>query len=83
MDGGLAYGCNESFQVESAVPGGPASRTKLFAAKLRVAEGAVGDEKTDSRQAGCATPRFRCRLGLPQKGSSGLEEELSQGKSTR
>jgi len=33
-------------------------RTKLFAAKLCVAEGAVGDEKTDSRQAGCATPRF-------------------------
>jgi len=35
----------------------PTFRTKLFAAKLRVAERAVGDRKTDSRQAGCATPR--------------------------
>jgi hypothetical protein len=34
-----------------------AFRTKPFAAKLRVAKGAVGDEKTDNRQAGCATPR--------------------------
>jgi len=34
-----------------------AFRTRLFAAKLRVAEGAVGDEKVDSRWTGCATPR--------------------------
>jgi len=49
VDGSLAYGCTESFQVESAVTGGPVFRTRLFAAKLRVAEGAVGDEKVDSR----------------------------------
>jgi hypothetical protein len=44
-----------------------AYRTKLSTAKLlaRVAEGAVGDEKTDSRQAGCATPR-KAGPGCPQ-----------------
>jgi hypothetical protein len=40
-------------------------RTKLFAAKLRVAERAVGDKKTDSRQAGCATPRWAGSVVLP------------------
>jgi hypothetical protein len=71
VDGGLAYGCNESFQVESAVTGGPVFRTRLFAAKLRVAEGAVGDEKADSRQAGCATPRFTMPARIAPKGSCG------------
>lgn len=44
-------------------------RTKFFAAKLRVARGAVGDEKADHRQAGCATPRFTmpARITRPQK----------------
>jgi hypothetical protein len=51
-------------------------RTRLFAAKLCVAEGAVGDEKIDSRRAGCATPRKPARS--VRKGGSGPEEELSQ-----
>jgi len=59
-----------------------AFRTRLFAAKLRVAKGAVGDEKADSRRAGCATPRLTTsRPGRP-KGCTGPEEELSQGHST-
>jgi len=41
----------------SAIQGGARFRTKLFTAKLRVGERAVGDERTDYRQAGCATPR--------------------------
>lgn len=53
--------------------------TKLFAAKLRVAEGAVGDEKADHRRAGCATPRESARVN--RKEHSGPEEELSQSKS--
>jgi len=66
----------QSFQVESAVPGGPAFRTKLFAATLIVAKGAVGDEKIDSRQTGCATPRRSARI--VRKGGSRSEEKLSQ-----
>jgi len=67
VDGGLAYGCNQSFQVASAVPGGvhfPNEALRCDAA-IGVAERAVGDEKTDSRQAGCATPR-RAGPGCPQ-----------------
>jgi len=40
-------------------------RTKFSTAKLRVVERAVGDKKTDSRQAGCATPR-KAGPGCPQ-----------------
>lgn len=47
-----------------------------------MAEGAVGDEKIDSRQAGCATPRRPARVNALKSGGSGPEEELSQGKST-
>jgi hypothetical protein len=60
-----------------------AYRTKFSTAKLRVVERAVGDEKTDSRQAGCATPRKPARSPSPKKAARlGPEEELLQGKST-
>lgn len=71
-----------------------AFRTKLSTAKLRVAEGAVGDEKTEHRIAGCATPRGPAPLpkreklpkrpapkGRPKRGW-GPEEELTLSKST-
>lgn len=59
MDGGLTYGCTQSFQVESAVPGGPRFPNEALrcAAAYSVVERAVGDREIDSRQAGCATPR--------------------------
>lgn len=59
-----------------------AFRTKLFAATLCVAEGAVGDTKTDSRQAGCATPRLLdAGSGHPQ-GWLGTRGGALAGKST-
>ena len=54
----------------SAIQGEARSRTKLFTAKLRVVERAVGDERTDHRQAGCATPRKAGpRFSLERAGS--------------
>jgi len=63
-----------------------AFRTKLSTAKLRVAEGAVGDEKVEHRIAGCATPRGPAPLPkrekLLERGVGGPEEELTLSKST-
>jgi len=77
--GALVHGCNESFPVESAVLCGPADRTRPFAATPSVAEGAVSDTKTDSRQAGCATPR-KAGSGCPQ-GQLGTRGGALAGKS--
>jgi len=84
VDGGLTYGCTESFQVESAVPGGPRLSNEALrcAAAYSVVERAVGDREIDSRQAGCATPRRLVRVNALKSGGSGPEEELSQGNST-
>lgn len=72
MDGGLTYGCTQSFQVESAVPGGPRFPNEALrcAAAYSVVKRAVGDREIDSRQAGCATPRRPARP--PQKGELGI-----------
>jgi len=70
VDGGLTYGCTQSFQVESAVPGGPRFPNEALrcAAAYSVVERAVGDREIDSRQAGCATPRRPARAS--PKGSA-------------
>jgi len=81
VDGSLAYGCTQSFQVESAVPGGP-----RFPNEVLHCEATRGGESRRRRKdrfpAGGVRNTTQGRLGSPQKGDSGPEEELSQGKST-
>jgi hypothetical protein len=57
VDGGLAYGCTQSFQVESAVTGGPCSPNEALCCEATRGEGSRRRRKAESRQAGCATPR--------------------------
>jgi hypothetical protein len=76
VDGDLAYGCTNRSKSSPLFQAARAFRTKLFAAKLFVALGAVGDEKIDSRQTGCATPRRSARI--VRKADSRSEEKLSQ-----
>lgn len=55
VNGGQAFGCIN--RASKSRPWWRAPRTKLFAAKLRVAERAEGDKESRNRVAGCATPR--------------------------
>jgi hypothetical protein len=80
VDGGLAYGCNQSFQVASAVPGGV-----HFPNEVLHCEATRGGESRRRRKdrfpAGGVRNTTQGRLGRP-KGRLRPEEELSQGKST-
>lgn len=71
MDGGLAYGCTQSFQVESAVTGGPFFPDEALRCEATRGEGSRRRRKAESRQAGCATPRRIMPVCGARKGHRG------------
>lgn len=75
VDGGLVYGCTQSFQVESAVTGGPFFPNEALRCEATRGEGSRRRRKADSRQAGCATPRRIKPACDARKGVVGPVEE--------
>lgn len=75
MDGGLAYGCTQSFQVESAVTGGPVFPNEALRCEATRGEGSRRRRRVDSRQARCATPRRIKPACGARKGVVGPVEE--------